>query len=254
MWKRILLWGVLSASLCACAIAVPVQEAEPPEVLGNWGFRIGYFQGAAPMLATPSATITDAQADRTPIVGYRLGFGFLNRFELDTDLYAGIASAGSSVSLRYQWTGDTYFHAKTGNFAQTTVIRIWGGGATDAKLDDQFQYQYGDLEGHGQDLSHFWGYRMADWAGIYGGPKVISGTATAKYKNSDGGTIVETESRHFWGGGGIFGINISPHSKHIGFDVNFEAQCMNLPKTYSTERDWYSTYTLSLSLPFSFAD
>lgn len=249
---RVLFWLLVLVSLAGCAIAVPVHEGEPPEVLGNWGFRVALLEGTAPMLATPPTNGTADGSIATPLVGFRFGVGFLDRFQLNVDSFAGISSGGSAFSLKYQWKGDTYFKAEKGNTVQTSVVRIWNGAAANFSLDPTFSYPYGDIEGSGEDIAHLFGFRPTSWFGLYGGPKITAGRVTANYKTTSGGAVVATNDRGFFGGGAVGGLFLSPHGRHIGFDLNLEGEIMNLPETYSNNRMWYSTIMVTLGLPFSF--
>lgn len=239
-----------------CSIAVPVHEGEPPEVLDNWGFRVALLDGIAPQIAPLGSGVTsDPSGVRESIVGYRMGFGFLERFQLNFDLLATGASGGSSVSLKYQWTGDTYFKAHQGNFSQTTIVRYWSGTGSDISLNyngGTTQSSHSNLTGDGFDVTHLFGYRPADFFGVYGGPKLTAGHVQADYKNDVNGAVLASAKRNFWGGGAIAGIYLAPHSEHIGFDFVLEYELMNLPQTYTDGRDWYSTVMLTMGVPFSF--
>jgi hypothetical protein len=108
------------------------------------------------------------------------------------------------------------------------------------------------LTGHGVDVSHIWGQRVTDYFGFFAGPKLIYGKIEGEYRNDKDGPVQKSDARTFFGGGGVGGLFLSPHGPHAGFDFTAELSAMNLPKTYSTDRTFYTTLMLMLAFPFSF--
>jgi hypothetical protein len=253
--KQLLVALLMPLCLAACSVVVPVQEAEPPEALGDWGFRVSYFNGSSPQIA-PSVGI-DSVAKSLTTSGVRLGIGFLSRAQVNVDVYhGGLNSTGDSIAIKWQWTGDTYFNADKGNLSQTTVLRAWQGTASGVALSSSSTHIFAnsDLSASGEDVTQLFGYRFFKMFGIYGGPKVMWGKVAADYRDTTDGPVVQSSSRNLWGGGGLTGVFFSPRSKHAGFDLVLESEFMNMPETYSNARTWYTSVMLSVGVPFSFAD
>lgn len=238
--------------LTACSTVIPVHEGETPEVLSGGDFRFTTFAANSPMLATETATNTNA-AILLPSEGYRIGIGILERLQFNVELLAAGASVGASYSLKYQWLGDNYFDAKKGNRSQATILRSLSSAGVDLDVNEEGNiYPYADLEATGIDISHLFGYRTANWFGIYGGPKFITGDLTAEYKNVEDGPVIETEKRKFSGVGVIAGLHFSFTSDHIGLDIIAEYDGFQLPASYGPDKVWYNGYTLAVGIPFGF--
>jgi hypothetical protein len=238
--------------LTACSTVIPVHEGETPEVLSGGDFRLTSFGANSPMLATETATNTNA-AILLPSEGYRLGIGVLDRLQFNVEILSAVSSVGASYSLKYQWIGDTYFNAKKGNRSQATILRSLNSAGVDLDVDEEGNvYPYADIQSTGIDISHLFGYRTANWFGIYAGPKYISGELKAEYKNVEDGPVVETEKRKFSGVGVIAGLHFSFTGEHIGFDIIAEYDGFQLPASYGPDKVWYNGYTLAFGIPFGF--
>jgi hypothetical protein len=238
--------------LTGCSTVIPVHEGETPEVLSGGDFRLTTFAANSPMLATETATNTNA-AILYPSEGYRLGIGILERLQLNVEMLAAAASVGASYSLKYQWLGDNYFSAKKGNRSQSTIVRSLSSAGVDIDVNEEGNvYPYADLVAKGIDIAHLFGYRTANWFGLYGGPKFITGDVTAEYKNVEDGPVIETEKRKFSGVGVIAGLHFSFTSDHIGLDIIAEYDGFQLPASYGPDKVWYNGYTLAVGIPFGF--
>ncbi len=253
MIKKIIL--ILTAVfLNACAVMTPVHEAEPPEVLGNWGFKFGYLVGTSNAVGTERVLTSGQDTVFTDaVIGSRLAFGFLDHFQFTIDAFGGSGSTGSSAALKWQFMGNNYFEAKAGDVAMAVILRSWSGNSFDYDPNISGDiYAESDIEGKGTDLTYLIGYRMLDWLGAYIGPKYITGKVTEKYKSVENGPVVFEDSRNVTLYGAIAGLHMSPHSKHFAFDVTMEVQYINTPATYSNVRTWQQNRTIGISVPFSF--
>lgn len=240
-----------------CAISVPMHELSTPETLGPWGFRFAFFTGSAPSFVTPSATTIPTQTAYTmPIAGYHFGIGLTNSLQLNGEVFGGgVGSAGSSVALKYQFNGANYFAAKAGNFSTALTLRYWNSDALSfnmSKVTTSATYPYADLNAKGYDATFSVGKRFWDSIAGYVGLKAVSGNLEAKYKNTETGSPVSTDSRVLTGGGAVIGLNTGFKGDKIGIDFTMEAELMSLPATTSSEKTTYSSFMVMGGIPFRF--
>ena len=243
----------IAALLNGCALAIPVHEATPPEVLDKGSFRIGQMTGSAPMVAT---TRVDQSKDGLSgaLAGYRLEVGVAEKWQLELQTFGGgIAGVGYTAGAKYQWSGSPYFKAKKGNSVQSTSFKYWNGAAPASKvgITNTATLYSGDLSGDGFTVAHVWGKRLADWFGVYAGPKIATGNIKADYRTTENGPIVSTDRRSFVGYGPIAGFYFAPHSEQAGFDVVLEGQALNMPATFGDDRTMYYSWMLNLALPLN---
>jgi hypothetical protein len=248
----------ISFLFLGCAIVAPVHEAEPPETLGPWGFRINMVTATGPTLApTQALNSTESSSLKQGLGGARLGVGIGSNLQLNVEALLTTAVGGaSSASLKYQWNGSNAFAAKAGNTVTSTVLRAWSSsaiGAAAAVDPTNTVLEYVDLKGTGYDLTQLVGTRWTDSFGGYIGPKVMTAAVRGDYRSDKNGPILSSRSRSVSGGGAVLGLYWAPHSARAGFDLTLEGQAMNLPATFTNDRVWYTTWALMLGVPLSFA-
>lgn len=250
--------GALSVLFLGCAVVAPVHEAEPPETLGPWGFRMAMINATGPALApTQSLAAMEGSSSKQGLGGGRVGIGIGSKLQLNVEALLTTSVGGSSsASLKYQWTGANAFSAKSGNNVTSTVLRAWNSsaiGAAAAVDPTNTVLEYVDLKGVGYDLTQIFGTRWTDSFGGYIGPKVMTASVSGDYRSDKSGPILSSRSRSVSGGGAVAGLYWAPHSARAGFDATFEVQAINLPATYTNDRVWYATWALMLGVPFTFA-
>jgi hypothetical protein len=238
-----------------CAVAIPVHEAETPETLGQWGFRIGLLVGSAPALGVPSSIIGggDPQTDESALEGLKLAVGILPNVDLGFEGYAGAFTTADRFSLKYQFMGPDFFASDRARWSGSLAFRYGNAAGTDLTFANGIYRVYaGTLAAKTYELSNIWGYRFAKIAGFYAAPKIIYSTIRADYTFSDGGPVVTSTSRSVTGAGTAIGLHLSPHSEHLGIEAIIEYQLMNFPATFSDDREWYSSFMLAFNIPFRF--
>jgi hypothetical protein len=241
--------------LNACTVLQPVHEAQPPETLGPWGFRLAALVGNSPTIATDVSGNVDTNSYSMPLEGFRIGIGLGDNFEIDDDSFlGGSLSAGNSLALKWQILGKSLFESKAGDTALTLCLRNSTGGAngfTSTPISQSSHYST-DLNLNSYDASIVLGKRVTNIFGAYAGLKDISGSVSANYRDSQNGPIVLSQSKNFNAYGALAGIYISANGSNLGFDLTLEAEYMNLPSTYSNNTTWASNITTMLGFPFRF--
>jgi hypothetical protein len=247
--------AILGLVLSGCATVVPVWEGRTPETLGAGGFRLSNYAGEGPLVATDAGSLL-SEMEEFPIAGFRIEGGVHEKVDLSADLFVSGGSSGTGVGARYQWFGPTLWKAKAGDQALATAGRYWKTDAADYEFSSDLSpvFLYADLTGKGFDLTTSYSYRISDRFVTYGGYKYLNFKVTVDYKNQSDGPVVSSESRSFDGHGVFAGIGFSGIGNSAGFELIFEGQATQLPRTYATDKAIYTTWVLNLAVPFNFGN
>ncbi len=254
--------ALISLLFCVgCATAVPVQEGHPPQTYGMGGGRISTGFGYLPMLGVnvleTDEEIQDSDYSGTlPAMWFGAAFGLLEFLDVS---YEGTVSSGSASrwGVKIQFLGDSYFENEGGLSAAISgrYTQSWNGGSIKFDIEDEngndVEIDLGKVKGSYYEAALSIGYMFKKWIGIYGGGKGLQGKIEAEYERDDSNEDFE-EKRDINGYGGFFGVNLSPHNKHIGFEFTAEVSLMNLPNTYSSGSTNYFSYGINLGMPFHF--
>jgi hypothetical protein len=168
----------IAALLSACAVSVPVQEARPPQSMGNNGFSLGIISAVNPVVGPDlyqyglENKALDASIDAS-LFGFTFVYGITEQLDIEFEALASLLSGSTSVlSLKYQWLGNSLFKSKRGEWVGSARFKLLDSSgyvsANDGTNEDDNPIDLDDLyfekfDGSGYGISQLFGYHVADW-------------------------------------------------------------------------------------------